>query len=77
MTNKELVLAHARYARLDYYESLRNSGRPCWFIRDGMQGGAYSDIHRSAKAAWKDAANSLRAYLARKAKAAARKQRAA
>jgi hypothetical protein len=61
MTNKQLINFCAPKARLDYYESLRRAGKPCWFIRDGLQGKPYTDICASPRDAWKAAADSLRA----------------
>ena len=65
LTNKQLVKHHEPKATLDYYESLRNSGKPCWFIRDGLQGAAYTGICKSPKVAWKEAADGLRLALAK------------
>jgi hypothetical protein len=58
---------HVRFAEpkttLDYYESLRRAGKPCWFIRHGLQGEAYTPICASPRAAWKSAYDGLLASL--------------
>lgn len=56
MTPKAAVLASIPNARLDYYESLRAAGKPCWFIRVGQQGQPISEIVSCTWGAWKDAA---------------------
>jgi hypothetical protein len=61
MTNKQTVIHAEPKAILDYYELLRGQGKPCWFIRCGPQGRLLSAICASPKAAWKDAADALRA----------------
>ncbi|WP_148214981.1 MULTISPECIES: hypothetical protein [Acidobacterium] len=61
LTPKLQVKAAEPRARLDYYEYLRKSGKPCWFIREGFQGPALSDICASPKSAWRDAAERLKA----------------
>jgi hypothetical protein len=63
VTNKQTVLLADSTARADYYELLRGQGKPCWFIRSGMQGSIRSDICASPREAWKDSAERLRAAL--------------
>src|ERR1700738_3592289 len=63
MTNKQQVLSAEPKATLDFYELLRKQGRPCWFIRHGLQSNAYTFICKSPRAAWKAAADSLRESL--------------
>jgi hypothetical protein len=67
MTNKQTVLAAEPKAVLDYYESLRRAGKPCWFIRLGLQGRPLSGICASPKSAWKNSADSLRTSLRKQA----------
>jgi hypothetical protein len=60
MTNKETVQATVPLAVVDYYESLRGAGQPCWFIRESFpSGNPISEICASPKAAWKDAAQKI------------------
>lgn len=73
LTDKQIVLLAAPDAHADYYELLRGQGRPCWFIREGMQGVIRSTICASPRAAWKDAANRLRAALVASSKRRARR----
>jgi hypothetical protein len=69
---KKLVLLGLPGAKLDYYESLRGSGRPCWFVREGLQGEAYTPICGTPRAAWKAAFAYIReCMLAGSRKAAA------
>ena len=58
-TPKQSVLAADPDATLDFYELLRGMGKPCRFIRRGLQGAAYSGICASPRAAWKSAHNGL------------------
>jgi hypothetical protein len=60
MTPRETILAVIPDAQLDCYECLRGWGKPCWFIRHGLQGEALSGICASPKAAWKNALMWLR-----------------
>lgn len=52
---------------LDYYEVMRRMGKPCWFIRCGIQGRPLSGICASPKAAWKDSADSFKEFLRKEA----------
>jgi hypothetical protein len=63
LTPKQRVLIADPLMMLDYYEALRCAGKPCWFIRKGIQGPAYSGICTSPRAAWKDAYDSLLAAI--------------
>jgi hypothetical protein len=67
VTNKEMILTAEPKATLDYYESLRGAGKPCWFIRVGFQGRPLSGICASPKAAWKDSADSFKEFLRKEA----------
>lgn len=69
LTPKQLVLSADPNAHLDYYESLRGAGRPCWFIRRGLQGSPYTEICGSPKAAWNSAWGHFREAIFRKAAA--------
>jgi hypothetical protein len=59
LTPKQRMLIADSLLMLDYYELLRSAGKPCWFIRRGMQGPAYSPICASPRAAWQAAYDSL------------------
>jgi hypothetical protein len=63
VTNKQTIKTVEPTARVDFYETLRGNGKPCWFVRVGYQGPALSDICASPKLAWKNAADSFRASL--------------
>jgi hypothetical protein len=67
MTNKQTIKCADPKAILDYYESLRASGKPCWFIRCGLQGPPISAICATPKLAWKDSADSFRAFFQKEA----------
>lgn len=67
LTPKQFVLFAELACTLDYYECLRRAGRPCWFIRHGLQGGAYTEICASPRAAWKAAYDGLMASFGKKA----------
>lgn len=57
LTPKQQVLRHYPQAILDYYESMRGRGIPCWFIRPSIQGfPPIGGICASPRAAWKDCA---------------------
>ena len=60
LTPRQHVLLADPDARLDYYESLRGSGKPCWFIRHGFQGLPYTEICDSPRKAWREAHERLR-----------------
>lgn len=59
---KYLVKSHGDFV-LDYVESLRASGLPCWFIGRGRVAGNTSPIpsglHSTPRLAWKGAAEAL------------------
>jgi hypothetical protein len=55
LSPKRLVTAVDPTAMLDYYESLRGAGRPCWFIRSGIQGPKRTSICATPRAAWREA----------------------
>jgi hypothetical protein len=59
LTPKQHVLIADPDAHLDYYEVLRGAGKPCWFIRRGLQGNPYTLICGSPRAAWKAAFDGL------------------
>jgi hypothetical protein len=59
LTPKEHVLIAEPTARCDFYELLRGSKKPCWFIRRGMQGSPLTEICASPRAAWKSAYDRL------------------
>jgi hypothetical protein len=61
MSNKEMILAAEPKAILDHYESLRGTGKPCWYIRVGLQGEHLSDICATPREAWQNAADHFRA----------------
>lgn len=67
MTNKQFIRFLEPKARLDYYESLRNEDKPCWFIRLGWQGKPLSAISATPKEAWLNAVASFNASFPRKA----------
>jgi hypothetical protein len=62
-TPKQHVRLADPQAMLDFYELLRGANKPCWFIRHGLQGDAYTPICASPRAAWKSAYDSLLASL--------------
>lgn len=76
LTAKQHVLLADPEARLDFYESLRGSGRPCWFIRHGFQGLPYTDLCATPRAAWAAAFDGLIASF-RSAESAIRPSRKA
>jgi hypothetical protein len=62
-TPKQLVLLFAPKATLDYYEVLRGARKPCWFIREGLQGVPMSPICKSPQHAWRAAYVEMRSHL--------------
>jgi hypothetical protein len=69
LTSKQIVKCADPTARVDFYESLRGSDRPCWFIRSGFQGPIRSEICASPRAAWRDAAGRALEQFSQLAKA--------
>lgn len=67
MKHRQIVLAAEPDAQLDYYELLRGQGKPCWFIRRGIQGEPLSAICASPQAAWKSANATLLKSLRKQA----------
>lgn len=59
---KYLVKAHGEFT-LDYSESMRDAGRPAWFIGRGRVAGNTapipSGLHHSPRKAWEAAAKAL------------------
>jgi hypothetical protein len=62
-TNKEHVLMADPTCLVDYYETLRGVGKPCYYVRSGLQGPPRSSICASPRAAWADAAKRLFASI--------------
>lgn len=64
LTPKQCVLLADRSARLDYSELLRKNGKPCWFIRSGMQGPfLHEGLFSTPRAAWAAAYAEFRAQM--------------
>lgn len=70
LTPKQTIKRAEPKALLDYSEVLRAAGKPCWFIRHGWQGGYYTGLCASPRAAWKAAYDSFM-YFVRTGKQAA------
>jgi hypothetical protein len=72
MTPKQQVKQKQPGAILDFYELLRQQGKPCWFIRYSQCGYQLSAICPTPRAAWQDA---LSRIVQREAKFKAHKER--
>lgn len=66
MTPRQAVRMAEPKAMVDYYETLKSAGKPCYFVRANIQGPALSDICASPRAAWKNAFDGLTASFLRK-----------